>query len=149
MRERSPIQSAALVVGLVLLLVGILGFIPGITSNYDELKFAGHDSDAQLLGLFDTSILLNLVYLLLGVAGLALARTYEGARSYLIGGGVIYLALFLYGAIWGADESSANFIPVNWADNVLLVVLGTVMILAGLVLAKEVVRTDRTTAPAV
>jgi Domain of unknown function (DUF4383) len=149
MRERSPIQSAALVVGLVLLLVGILGFIPGITSNYDELKFAGHDSDAQLLGLFDTSILLNLVYLLLGVAGLALARTYEGARSYLIGGGVIYLALFLYGAIWGADESSANFIPVNWADNVLNLVLGTGMILAGLALAKEVVRTDRTTAPAV
>ena len=149
MRERSPIQSAALVVGLVLLLVGILGFIPGITSNYDELKFAGHDSDAQLLGVFDTSILLNLVYLLLGVAGLALARTYEGARSYLIGGGVIYLALFLYGAIWGADESSANFIPVNWADNVLNLVLGTGMILAGLALAKEVVRTDRTTAPAV
>jgi len=149
MRERSPIQSAALVVGPVLLLVGILGFIPGITSNYDELKFAGHDSDAQLLGLFDTSILLNLVYLLLGVAGLALARTYEGARSYLIGGGVIYLALFLYGAIWGADESSANFIPVNWADNVLNLVLGTGMILAGLALAKEVVRTDRTTAPAV
>jgi hypothetical protein len=149
MRERSPIQSAALVVGLVLLLVGILGFIPGITSNYDELKFAGHNSDAQLLGVFDTSILLNLVYLLLGVAGLALARTYEGARNYLIGGGVIYLALFLYGAIWGADESSANFIPVNWADNVLNVVLGTGMILAGLVLAKEVVRTDRTTAPAV
>jgi hypothetical protein len=149
MRERSPIQSAALVVGLVLLLVGILGFIPGITSNYDELKFAGHDSDAQLLGVFDTSILLNLVYLLLGVAGLALARTYEGARSYLIGGGVIYLALFLYGAIWGADESSANFIPVNWADNVLHVVLGTGMILLGLALAKEVVRTDRTTAPAV
>lgn len=149
MRERSPIQSAALVVGLVLLLVGILGFIPGITSNYDELKFAGHDSDAQLLGVFDTSILLNLVYLLLGVAGLALARTYEGARSYLIGGGVIYLALFLYGAIWGADESSANFIPVNWADNVLHAVLGTGMILLGLALAKEVVRTDRTTAPAV
>jgi hypothetical protein len=149
MRERSPIQSAALLVGLVLLLVGILGFIPGITSNYDELKFAGHNSDAQLLGLFDTSILLNLVYLLLGVAGLALARTYEGARSYLIGGGVIYLALFLYGAIWGADESSANFIPVNWADNVLNLVLGTGMILAGLALAKEVVRTDRTTAPAV
>ena len=149
MRERSPIQSAALVVGLVLLLVGILGFIPGITSNYDELKFAGHDSDAQLLAVFDTSILLNLVYLLVGVAGLALARTYEGARNYLIGGGVIYLALFLYGAIWGADESSANFIPVNWADNVLHVVLGTGMILLGLALAKEVVRTDRTTAPAV
>jgi Domain of unknown function (DUF4383) len=38
MRERSAIQSAAMLVGLVFLLVGILGFIPGITTNYDELK---------------------------------------------------------------------------------------------------------------
>jgi hypothetical protein len=149
MRDRSPIQSVAMLVGLIFLLVGILGFIPGITSNYDELKFAGHNSDAQLLGLFDTSILHNIVHLLLGVAGLALARTYDGARNYLIGGGVIYLALFLYGAIWGADEGGANWIPVNWADNVLHVALGSGMILAGLALAKEVVRRDRTTAPAV
>jgi hypothetical protein len=47
------------------------------------------------------------------VAGIALAKTYEGARTYLLGGGVIYLALFAYGAIWGADEGSANFIPMN------------------------------------
>jgi hypothetical protein len=149
MRDRSPIQTAAMVVGLVFLLVGILGFIPGITSNYDDLKFAGHDSDAQLLGIFDTSILHNIVHLLFGVAGLALAKTYEGARNYLIGGGVIYLALFLYGAIFGADEGSANWIPVNWADNVLHVALGSGMILAGVALAKDVPRRDRTTAPAV
>jgi Domain of unknown function (DUF4383) len=149
MKERSPIQSAAMLVGLVFLLVGILGFIPGITSNYDQLKFAGHNSDAQLLGLFDTSILHNIVHLLLGVAGLALARTYDGARNYLIGGGVLYLALFLYGAIWGADESGANWIPVNWADNVLHVALGAGMIITGLALAKDVIRRERTTAPAV
>ncbi len=110
MRERSPIQSVAMLVGLVFLLVGILGFIPGITSNYDDLKFAGHDSDAQLLGIFDTSVLHNIVHLLFGVAGLALARTFAGARSFLIGGGVIYLALFAYGAIWGHDEGGANWI---------------------------------------
>jgi Domain of unknown function (DUF4383) len=107
MRERSPIQSAAMLVGLVFLLVGILGFIPGITTNYDELKFAGHDSDAQLLGIFDTSILHNIVHLLFGAAGLVLAKTFDGARSFLIGGGVICLALCLYGA---------NFVPVNWAE---------------------------------
>ena len=149
MRDRSPVQSAAMLVGLVFLLVGILGFIPGITSNYDELKFAGHNSDAQLLGIFDTSILHNIVHLLFGVAGLALARTYEGARNYLIGGGVIYLALFVYGAIWGHDEGGANFIPMNWADNILHVALGGGMILLGVLLAREVVRRDRTTAPAV
>ena len=149
MRDRSPVQSAAMLVGLVFLLVGILGFIPGITSNYDELKFAGHNSDAQLLGIFDTSILHNIVHLLFGVAGLALARTYEGARNYLIGGGVIYLALFVYGAIWGHDEGGANFIPMNWADNILHVALGAGMVLLGVLLAREVVRRDRTTAPAV
>jgi Domain of unknown function (DUF4383) len=148
MRERSPIQSAALLVGLVFLLVGILGFIPGITSNYDELKFAGHDSDAQLLGLFDTSILHNIIHLLFGVAGIALARTYESARTYLTGGGVIYLAIFLYGAIWGADEGGANFIPMNWADNILHLGLGIGMIALGVVLGREMVRRD-TAAPAV
>jgi hypothetical protein len=148
MRDRSPIQSVAVLVGLVFLLVGILGFIPGITSNYDDLKFAGHSSDAQLLGIFDTSILHNIIHLLLGVAGLALARTWEGARTYLLGGGVIYLAVFVYGVIWGADEGRANFIPVNWADNVLHVVLGGGMVLLGVALGREVVRRDRP-APAV
>ena len=33
MRDRSPVQTAALLVGVVFLLVGILGFIPGITSR--------------------------------------------------------------------------------------------------------------------
>jgi hypothetical protein len=149
MRDRSPIQSVAMLVGLVFLLVGILGFIPGITSNYDDLKFAGHDSDAQLLGIFDTSILHNIVHLLFGVAGLALARTFEGARTFLIGGGVIYLGLFLYGAIFGSDESGANFVPVNWADNILHLALGGGMIVLGVVLGKDVATRRDTAAPAV
>jgi Domain of unknown function (DUF4383) len=147
MRERSPVQSVAMLVGLVFLLVGILGFIPGITSNYDDLKFAGHNSDAQLLGIFDTSILHNIVHLLFGVAGLSLARTWDGARTFLIGGGLIYLVLFVYGAIWHA-ETGANWIPVNWADNVLHLALGAGMVVIGFVLGKEVVRRD-TAAPAV
>ncbi|HEX5906946.1 MAG TPA: DUF4383 domain-containing protein [Propionibacteriaceae bacterium] len=37
---------------IVFLLVGVLGFIPGITTNFGDLSFAGHQSDARLLGLF-------------------------------------------------------------------------------------------------
>lgn len=147
MRDRSPIQSAALLVGLVFLLVGILGFIPGITTNYDELKFAGHDSNAQLLGLFDVSILHNIVHLLFGIAGVALAKTWDGARTYLVYGGVIYLVLFAYGLIFHGS-SSANFVPVNWADNILHLGLGIGMITLGAVLGKDVVRRS-STAPAV
>jgi len=145
MRDRSPIQSVALLVGVVFLVVGILGFIPGITSNYDQLKFAGHNSDAQLLGIFDTSILHNIVHLLYGLAGIALARTIDGARTFLVGGGLVYLVLFVYGAIWHG-EAGSNWIPVNWADDILHLALGAGMVIVGIVLSRGVLPR---TAPAV
>ena len=141
MRERSPVQVAAWLVGIAFLLVGILGFIPGITTNlYDGLKFAGHDGDAELLGIFQVSILHNIVHLLFGIAGIAFAKTFAGARSYLIGGGLIYLVLWLYGLLIHAG-SSANFVPVNSADNWLHFGLGAAMVVLGLVLGRETVRT--------
>jgi hypothetical protein len=133
--------------GVVFLLVGILGFIPGITTHYSDLKFAGHNSDAKLLGLFNVSILHNIVHLLFGVAGVALAKTWEGAKTYLLYGGLIYLVLFVYGVIWHSN-TSANFVPVNLADNILHLGLGIGMIGLGVVLGKETVRRDRP-APAV
>jgi Domain of unknown function (DUF4383) len=139
MRDRSPIQSVGLAVGVVFLLVGVLGFVPGITSNYDDLKFAGHGSDAQLLGLFDTSVLHNIVHLLFGVAGIVLSKSWDGARTFLVGGGAIYLVLFVYGAIFHGDAGS-NWIPVNWADNVLHLALGAGMVVLGIVLGKDAVR---------
>ena len=140
MRDRSPIQSVALFVGVVFLVVGTLGFIPGITSNYDELKFAGHNSDAQLLGIFDTSILHNIVHLLYGLAGIVLARTIDGARTFLVGGGLVYLVLFVYGAIWHG-EAGSNWIPVNWADDILHLALGAGMVIVGIVLSRVLPRT--------
>src|SRR3954453_11208770 len=109
MRDRSPVQKAALLVGVVFLLVGILGFIPGITSHYSDLKFAGRNSDAKLLGIFETSILHNIVHLLFGVAGIAMSRTWEGARTFLIGGGLIYGVLFVYGAIFHGERGATGF----------------------------------------
>jgi hypothetical protein len=63
-----------------------LGFIPGITANYSSMSFWSHHSEALLLGIFQVSILHNIVHLLFGVAGLALARTVSGARNYLANG---------------------------------------------------------------
>ena len=141
MRDRSPVQMAALIVGVTFLAVGILGFIPGITTNYDDMSFAGHESEAKLLGLFQVSILHNIVHLLFGLAGIAMARTWESARTYLIGGGVIYLVLFVYGLIVDKD-SGANFVPLNGADNVLHVGLGLGMIALGFILGKERMTSD-------
>jgi hypothetical protein len=133
---RTPVQQAALLVGLVFLLVGILGFIPGITTNYDTMKFASHESRAELLGIFQVSILHNIVHLLFGIAGLALARTASGARAFLLGGGAIYLVLWLYGLLVG-HNTDANFIPVNTADDWLHFFLGIGMIALGALLTRR------------
>jgi Domain of unknown function (DUF4383) len=132
----NPVQKASLAVGAVFLAVGLLGFVPGITTNYDQLTFAGHHSDAALLGIFNVSILHNLVHLTFGVAGVALARTFNSARSYLIGGGVVYLVLFIYGLVINHD-SSANFVPVNDADNWLHLGLAIAMIAPGAALGRR------------
>lgn len=133
---RTTIQKVALVVALTFGLVGILGFIPGVTTDYDSMEFAGHESGAQLLGLFDVSVLHNIVHLLFAVAGLALARTASGAKLYLLGGGLIYLVLTVYGAVVDR-HSDANFVPLDSADNWLHLVLGLAMVGLGLALGRE------------
>ena len=115
-RTRALVQTAALVVAAVFVLVGVLGFIPGITTDYSSMTFAGHHSEAKLLGVFQVSILHNVVHLLFGAAGFALARTVGGARAYLIGGGAIYLVLWLFGLLVGQD-TAVNFVPLNAADD--------------------------------
>jgi 4-hydroxybenzoate polyprenyltransferase len=133
---RTDVQKAALAVGAVFLLVGVLGFIPGITSDYGDMSFAGHESTAKLLGLFQVSVLHNIVHLLFGAAGIALARQARTAYLYLVGGGVIYLVLWLYGLI--VDKNSGgNFVPVNNADNWLHLLLGLGMIAAGVLLSRR------------
>jgi Domain of unknown function (DUF4383) len=132
MNDRTPVQNAAWLAGLVFLIVGIAGFIPGITTNlYDGLDFAGDGSEAELLGIFQVSVLHNIVHLLFG-AGLFLAATPEGARNYLIGAGTIYLVLFVLGILGAAD-----WIPANNADDWLHLVLGAGLLGAGLVLSRD------------
>ncbi|MFC8916950.1 DUF4383 domain-containing protein [Streptomyces sp. NPDC047821] len=133
---RTAVQQAAFLVGAVFLLVGVLGFIPGITTDYDAMEFASHDSGAKLFGVFQVSILHNLVHLLFGLAGLSMARAASTARSFLVVGGVIYLALWLYGLFIDHD-SGANFVPVNTADNWLHFALGVGMVALGLLLGRR------------
>jgi uncharacterized membrane protein len=109
--ERTDIQRAAMLFGIVFLIVTLVGFIPGITTDYDRLTT------------FD-----NIVHLLFGVAGLVAAATWAASRTYFIVGGIVYLAVWLYGLLIDLS-SSANFIGVNAAANWLHFVLGLVFLL--------------------
>lgn len=131
-RRRTPVQIVSAVVGAVFLLVGVLGFVPGVTTNYETLSWAGHHSGAMLLGVFAVSVLHNLVHLAFGVAGVLMARTLSGARVYLIGGGLVYAVLGLYGILIDRG-SQMNFVPVNDADNWLHFGLAVGMAVLGVV----------------
>lgn len=145
-RTYSAVQIAAVAVGAVFLLVGILGFIPGVTTDYDMLAGAGHHSGAKLFGIFEVSVLHNVVHLVFGVAGVAMARMARTAQAYLIGGGIIYLALWIYGLLIDQD-SSANFVPVNDADNWLHFGLGVGMVALGFLTPRLARRESRTDSP--
>jgi hypothetical protein len=122
MNNRSLAQNLALLFGVALLAAGVLGFIPGITTNLGDIEFAGEDSPAKLLGIFQVSILHNIVHLLFGIAGIALSRTTANAKMYLLYSGVIYVVLLVFGLFVEVRDSS-NFIPVNTADTLLHLVL--------------------------
>jgi hypothetical protein len=124
-------QRAAAIVGAVFALIGLAGFIPGLTQNLDAISWAGNESNAKLLGLFEVSVLHNLVHLGYGILGLAAARAQNWARNFLIWGGAIYLGLAIYGMVIDRN-SDANFVPLNIADNWLHLGLGLGMVGLGL-----------------
>ena len=132
MNGTTPVQTVARLVGIVFLLVGIAGFIPGITTNlYDGLELAGDDGNAELLGLFQVSVLHNIVHALFGI-GILMAATVEGARTFLLGSGAIYVVLFVLGILGGGD-----WVPINDADNWLHLALGVGLIALGLVTTRR------------
>ncbi len=128
--SRSVLRTMALAVGVVFLLVGVLGFVPGITTHYGDMELAGHESGAKLLGIFQVSVLHNVVHLLFGVAGIALSRRSDTAFNYLVVGGLVYIVLFVYGLVVD-QHHDGNFVPVNNADDWLHLVLGLGMIAMG------------------
>ncbi|WP_432544450.1 DUF4383 domain-containing protein [Kineococcus sp. SYSU DK002] len=137
--SRSPVSLTSLLVGAAFLLVGVLGFVPGITTNYSALGGAGHHSGAMLLGVFQVSVLHNVLHLLFGVLGVALSRVPTLAKAYLVVGGVAYLGLWVYGLVT-ADDSAANFVPLNAADDWLHLALGLGMLVLGLVMPRRASR---------
>lgn len=129
-------QKGALVFGVVFLIVGIAGFIPGLTMDMGTMSAAGDGSMAHLLGIFQVSVLHNIVHLLFGIVGLVAARSARGARLYLLVGGIVYAVLFVYGLFTANMTSAANFVPLNTADNALHAVLAVAMIVLGVVLPR-------------
>jgi hypothetical protein len=139
MRKLITAESLAGLVGLVFVILGVVGFIPGVVQHYDELRWWMNGSGAQLFGVFQTSILRNLVYLGFGAVGLLAARTALTARAYLSGGGILSFTLGIYGLL--IDRfSSSNIVPLDRADDWLHIGLGVTMVYAELAVTLTALR---------
>ena len=123
-RDRTPAQLYALLFGIVLLAVGILGFIA------DSSFGTGSDVDGSDFIVFEVNGWHNIVHILSGLLGLALARRRDTARAYALGFGAVYLVVTIWGFITG--DQVLWLIPVDAADNVLHLLIAAAGLAAGL-----------------
>jgi len=123
---RAPVRWAAIICGMFFLAIGVAGFFPGVTQNFNSIEM-GYGSEAMVLGIFQVSFLHNIVHLLLGAAGIAQSRFSYSARRYLRIAGGLAAVLWIFGLLV-APASMANFLPLNGADDWAYFVLAIVMI---------------------
>ena len=126
MQDKTLAQIWAMVLGGVLVLVGLVGFLV-------EPSFAVGDSAQRgTLIAFDINGWHNVVHLLSGIVGLAMAGTAAKARLFSIGYGVVYVLVTILGFAVGDGGLLLSIIPINTADNLLHLVIAVTAIGIGL-----------------
>lgn len=120
----------ALIFGIVYLLVGIMGLIPGLLTA-PSTPVSVNVLNGDLLGIFPVNIIHTLVHLLIGIWGIMAYRSYDGARGFARAAGVIFIALFIFGLIPGLN-TLFGLAPLNGADVWLHLVSGIVALYFGL-----------------
>jgi hypothetical protein len=111
------IQKAAKWFGIIFILLGVLGFVPGVTT------------DGYLLGIFHVDTVHNVIHLLSGIVALCCAGSASAAKSYFKIFGVIYGLVTIIGFTNG--ESILGIFSINAADNVLHLLISVVALYLG------------------
>jgi hypothetical protein len=96
------IRTFARIFGIVFLLIGISGFIPGVTTPHTHPDVTMEAGLGLAMGLFPVNLLHNLVHIAFGIWGLAGSRSVGGARGYFKGTAIIYAMFVVMGLIEAA-----------------------------------------------
>jgi hypothetical protein len=117
-------QRLAQVFGWGFIIMGLAGFAAtGMSMEHD------HTVAPRLFGLFPVNALHNVVHLVFGVWGVLGARSVGGARSYLVGAGLVYLILAALGYV---APNGLGLVPLGGNDIGLHLFLGLGLLLSGL-----------------
>lgn len=102
-------QKAAKWFGWVILLVGILGFIPGITT-----------SNGLLLGIFQVDPMHNFVHILTGLIALFCVGSITASKTFFKIFGIVYGIITILGFVGGGMILG---MMMNTADNILHIII--------------------------
>jgi purine-cytosine permease-like protein len=122
----SPNRLLGLVLGVVYLLLGILGFF--LTS---ETGFAA-TTGPKVIDLFQVNPLHNLVHLVVGIVLVVTALV--GIRPARIANmtlGAIFLLVGVVGLLLASPDNALNILAINGADNVLNFATAVVLLCVG------------------
>lgn len=118
------LKKIAIVVGVVFVLIGILGFVPGITSTHA-------DGGKYLLGIFLIDGVENVIHILTGLVALAAGYTSEkSSRMFFLAFGAVYALVTIIGFVQG--DTVLGIFDVNTADNFLHLALAAAFLGIGL-----------------
>lgn len=131
---KSPAQLYALVLGVVLVIAGVAGFF--WSSSFAVGTSAGVEQDF-LLGVLAVNGWHNVVHLVTGAVGLAVAGSYAGARLYALTLGLVYLLVALLGFVAASNDALLGLLAINTEDNLLHVLIGVAGAGAGLATPAE------------
>ncbi|MES2889579.1 MAG: DUF4383 domain-containing protein [Pseudomonadota bacterium] len=107
----------ALIFGIVFLLVGIAGFIPGVTTPHTHPDVQMTPGLGLVLGLFPVNVLHNIVHLAFGVWGLVASRSDSGGSVYAKAVAIIYALLTVMGLLPFANlHTTFGLIPLYGHD---------------------------------
>lgn len=129
---RSVAQALTILFGLGFVVIGVAGFVPSLTDNAADITTRGPDSPAELFGIYEVSIVQNVMFIATGVVALLAANGPRMARTFLVVAGLAYLALFAAG-MWIDLGSERNVLSVDESSNWLHFGLGAAMFLLALV----------------
>ncbi len=127
------VQKLAWIFGTVFLVIGVLGFVPGITSG------------GMLLGLFEVDAMHNIVHILSGILALAAAMgAGMYARLYFKVFGVVYGLVAVLGLAMGGTVLGMH---MNMLDHVLHVAIAAAALYIGFALKDAPMHMSMSSAP--
>ncbi|HEX6999329.1 MAG TPA: DUF4383 domain-containing protein [Gammaproteobacteria bacterium] len=132
------IRNFALVYGIVFLLVGIAGFVPGFVTPMGpaDPPLEVTAGAGRLFGFFPVNYLHNIVHIAFGVWGLAVYRNASGAVMYARAVAVVYAVLTVLGLIPAAN-TLFGLVPLHSHDVWLHLLLAAIAAYFGFVVPRH------------